>query len=258
MAALGSQARTVAELCAEKLELSSGVPNWHTSRDNIAEAAAFYGLLCATFEKIGSEIIQLSKTEIGELAERTPDKVQSSSTMPHKKNPVISQRIAVLSRHARALVNVVMDSMIHEHERDARALWSEWLATPQIAIYTGTALHKLISVIENLEIHPERMLENLHRQKDKVVSEWLLFRLASKIGKTNAQEKLQSLIKLVEGGDQIFKDILLDDPDIGPYIADENLEYLDKPERYCGLAAEIVDDTLSDVLARQQNDPEVI
>jgi adenylosuccinate lyase len=178
--------------------------------------------------------------------------------MPHKKNPVISQRMAVLSRHARALVNVVMDSMIHEHERDARALWSEWLASPQIAIDTGTALHKLISVIENLEIHPERMLENLHRQKDKVVSEWLLFRLASKIGKTNAQEKLQSLIKLVEGGDQIFKDILLDDPDIGPYIADENLEYLDKPERYCGLAAEIVDDTLSDVLARQQNDPEVI
>jgi adenylosuccinate lyase/3-carboxy-cis,cis-muconate cycloisomerase len=258
MAALGTQARSVAALTAEKLGLSSGVPNWHTSRDTVAEAAAIYGLLCATFEKIASEIVQLSKTEIGELAESSPDNAQSSSTMPHKNNPVISQRIAVLSRHARALVNVVMDSMIHEHERDARALWSEWLATPQITIYTGTALHNLISVIENLEIRPDRMLENLYSQKDLVVSEWLLFSLANKIGKTNAQEKLQTLIKLVEGGDKIFRDILLEDEDIGPYIAEENLEFLDKPERYCGLAAEIVEDTLNEVVSKQQNDPEVI
>lgn len=258
MAALGPQARTVATLSAEKLGLSSGVPNWHTSRDTVAEAAATCGLLCATFEKIASEIVQLSKTEIGELAEGAPDKAQSSSTMPHKNNPVISQRIAVLSRHARALVSVVMDSMIHEHERDPRALWSEWLATPQIAIYTGTGLQFLLSVIENLEIRPERMLENLYLQKDLVVSEWLLFRLAKKIGKTQAQEKLQALIKLVGDGGKIFKDILLEDPDIGPYIAEENLEYLEKPERYCGLAAEIVDDTLSEVEAKQQHDPEAL
>lgn len=256
MAALGPQARTVATLCAEKLELSNRVPNWHTSRDTIAEAASTYGLLCATFEKIASEIVQLSKTELGELAETGPDKAQSSSTMPHKKNPVISQRIAVLCRHARALVPVVMDSMIHEHERDARALWSEWLAMPQISIYTGTALQYLISVIENLEIRPERMMANLYRQKDLVVSEWLLFKLAEKIGKTQAQEKLQDLIKLVGGGGKIFKDILLEDRDIGPYIANENLEFLEKPERYCGLAAEIVDDTLSEVEAKQQLDPE--
>ncbi len=258
MAALGSQARTVATLSAKKLGLSSGVPNWHTSRDTVAEAASTCGLLCSTFEKIASEIVQLSKTEIGELAESEPDKAQSSSTMPHKRNPVISQRIVVLSRHARALVNVVMDSMVHEHERDARALWSEWLAMPQIAIYTGTGLQYLISVIEDLEIRPTRMLENLYRQKDLVVSEWLLFRLAKKIGKTRAQEKLQTLIKLVEGGNKIFADILLEDEDIGPYIAEENLEYLEKPERYCGLAAEIVDDTISDVEARRQHDPEVL
>jgi 3-carboxy-cis,cis-muconate cycloisomerase len=258
MAALGPQARSVAALSAEKLGLSSGVPNWHTSRDNVAEAAATYGLFCSTFEKIASEIVQLSKTEIGELAESAPEKAQSSSTMPHKSNPVISQRIAVLSRHSRALVSVVMDSMIHEHERDARALWSEWLAMPQIAIYTGTALQFLISVLENIEIRPERMLENLYRQKDLVVSEWLLFRLAKKIGKTQAQEKLQTLIKLVGSGGKIFKDILLEDQDIGPYIAEENLEYLEKPERYCGLAAEIVDDTLSEVKTKQQHDPEVL
>ncbi len=258
MAALGPDAQQVARLTAEKLGLNSTVPTWHTSRDNIAEAASLYGLLCSTFEKIGSEVVQLSKTEIGELAESAPTQTASSSTMPHKKNPVISQRIAVLARHVRPLVGVVMESMVHEHERDARALWTEWLATPQIAIYTGTALNYLNSVIEDLEIRPDRMLENLYRQKDMVVSEWLLFKLAKIIGKTRAQEKLQALIRIVGKGDRIFKDILLDDPDIGPYIAEENLEYLEQPERYCGLAAEIVDDTLNEVTAKRQNDPETL
>ena len=218
MAALGPQARKVAGLTAEKLGLSATVPNWHTSRDTVAEAAAVYGLICATLEKIASEIVQLSKTEIGEVAEIAPHQAQSSSTMPHKKNPVLCQRTAVLSRHARALVSVVMDSMIHEHERDARALWSEWLAIPQVSIYSGTALHNLISVIEHLEVRTDQMLKNLYRQKELVVSEWLLFKLAQKMGKTRAQEKVQALIKLLEGGNRIFKDILLEDPDIGPLL----------------------------------------
>jgi adenylosuccinate lyase len=100
------------------------------------------------------------------------------------------------------------------------------------------------------------MMENLYSQKELVVSEWLLFKLAKKMGKTEAQEKVQALIKLLEGGNQIFKDILLEDPDIGPFIAEENLEYLEKPERYCGLAAEIVDDTLKEVETKQKHDPE--
>ncbi len=258
MAALGPQARKVAGMTAERLGLATTQPNWHTSRDTIAEAAAVCGLICATLEKIASEIVQLSKTEIGEVAEVAPDQAQSSSTMPHKKNPVISQRIAVLSRHARALVGVVMDSMVHEHERDARALWSEWLAIPQIAIYSGTALHYLISVIEHLDVRTDRMLENLYRQKELVVSEWLLFQLAKKMGKSRAQEKVQDLIKLLQGGNRIFKDILLEDPDIGPFIAKENLEYLDKPERYCGLAAEIVDETLREIKTKRQHDPKDI
>jgi adenylosuccinate lyase len=258
MAALGPQARNVACLTAEKLGLSCTVPTWHTSRDTMAEGAALYGLICSTLEKIASEIVQLSKTEIGEVAEIAPGRSQSSSTMPHKRNPVISQRVAVLSRHARALVTVVMDSMVHEHERDARALWSEWLAMPQIAIYTGTALHHLISVIEDIEIRPDRMLKNLYSQKELVVSEWLLFKLAKKMGKTQAQEKVQALIKLLQGGNRIFKDILLEDPDIGPFIAKENLEYLEKPERYCGLAAEIVTDTLRETEAKRQHDPKNI
>jgi adenylosuccinate lyase len=255
MAALGPHALEVAERTAARLGLTTLLPAWHTSRDIVGETAAFYGLVGSTLEKIGSEIVQLAKTEIGEVAETAPGRAPSSSTMPHKNNPVDSQRIAVLARHARALVPLVLEAMVHEHERDARALWSEWLALPQLSIYTGTALHLLITVLENLEIRPGRMRENLYRQKELVVSEWLLFTLAHKKGKSWARKKVDTLLAMAAERQIPLQEILRQDPETGPLIAEEKLEYLEKPERYCGLATAMVDRTLQDIAPRQRNEP---
>ncbi len=254
MAALGPRALEVAERTAARLGLATLLPAWHTTRDIVGETAAFYGLVGSTLEKIGSEIVQLAKTEIGEVAETAPGRAPSSSTMPHKNNPVASQRIAVLARHARALVPVVLEAMVHEHERDPRALWSEWLAVPQLAIYTGTALHLLITVLENLEIRTGRMRENLYRQKELVVSEWLLFTLARQKGKGWARKKVETLLAKAAAQQTPLEEILRQDPETGPLIAKENLEYLAKPERYCGLASAMVDLTLKDIAARQRNE----
>jgi 3-carboxy-cis,cis-muconate cycloisomerase len=256
MAALGPRALEVAERTAARLGLATLLPAWHTTRDIVGETAAFYGLVGSTLEKIGSEIVQLAKTEIGEVAETAPGRAPSSSTMPHKNNPVDSQRIAVLARHARALVPVVLEAMVHEHERDPRALWSEWLAVPQLAIYTGTALHLLITVLENLEIRTGRMRENLYRQKDLVVSEWLLFTLARKKGKSWARKKVETLLATASERQTPLQEILRQDPETGPLIAKEKLECFEKPELYCGLATAIVDRTLQDIAPRQQNEPE--
>lgn len=255
MAALGPRALDVVERTAARLGLATLLPAWHTTRDIVGETAAFYGLIGSTMEKIASEVVQLAKTEIGEVAETAPGRSPSSSTMPHKNNPVDSQRIAVLARHARALVPVVLEAMVHEHERDPRALWSEWLAVPQLTIYTGTALHLLITVLENLEIRPGRMRENLYRQKELVVSEWLLFTLAREKGKSWAREKVETLLAIAAERQTPLQDILRHDPETGPLIAKEDLEYFEKPERYCGLATTMVDQTLQDIAARQQNEP---
>jgi adenylosuccinate lyase len=122
----------------ELLGLQWQAPGWHTCRDNMAEIASFCAILAGTLEKMANEVFLLGKTEVAELAEAPPGSMMSS-TMPHKRNPVFCQRVAALARQIRSLAGAVLESMAHEHERDPRLLWSEWLAMPQLSMYTGTA-----------------------------------------------------------------------------------------------------------------------
>jgi len=139
-----------------------------------------------------------------------------------------------------------MEAMVHENERDPRALWSEWLALPQIAVYTGTALAYTRDILAGLEVFPEKMLENLQLYKDTIASEWLLFKLADKIGKMAAQDELQRLLELAKKDERTMKEVLLNDQKLGQYFKAADLEMLDHPERYIGQAEAIVEAVLSD------------
>ncbi|UCG81819.1 MAG: adenylosuccinate lyase family protein, partial [Desulfobacterales bacterium] len=195
MAALGPQAMEIASRTLDILGLKHSKIAWHNSRDNVAELSSTFSLLTTTLAKIANEIFQLQKTEIGELRESLPKRTATSTTMPHKRNPVICQRVVVLSRHVRYLSGVMVESVAHEHERDARCLWAEWLAVPQLCIYTGAALRYMLDIMSGLEVRVDRMMKNLHLQKSLITSEWLLFRLSSTIGKMKSLEKLQELSK---------------------------------------------------------------
>jgi adenylosuccinate lyase/3-carboxy-cis,cis-muconate cycloisomerase len=258
MAALGPYANEIAQKTFERLGLRHCLLSWHTSRDNIAEFASCLAILSGTLEKIANEIFQLGKTELGELKEAAPGSAPSSSTMPHKNNPVLCQRIAVLSRQTRALSTLIIDAMVHEHERDPRALWSEWLNIPQISIYTGTAVHYLNEVMRNLTVDSARMLQNLYLQKDMVVSEWLLFQLGARIGKMNAQEKLQGLIRKAQLDSCPLKQLVLDDPELGQLLNKDQLEFLDHPERYVGQAEYLIQQSIGQIKIERQNDPEYL
>ncbi len=255
MAALGPQATEVAKRTLNILGLKHSMLAWHNSRDNIGEVASILSLLVTTFAKVANEIFQLQKTEIGELRENVAERTVSSTTMPHKKNPVICQRIVVLSRHVRYLTGVIVESMAHEHERDARCLWAEWLAVPQLCIYTGTALQYTLDIMTGLEIHVDRMKENLHFQKAQISSEWLLFRLSGKIGKMKSLEKLHELSEKATDEGISLKDAIVKDPEIGSLLTPKELEYLDHPERYIGHAVEIVDRAVEKIENKRAKDP---
>jgi len=255
MSALGEQGREVARLTMSKLGLTTATVSWHTSRDNIAETCNFFALLSATATKIANEIFQLGKTEIMELREAPPlGKFSGSSTMPHKRNPVICERIAAINSHVRALAGVTMETMLHENERDPRALWSEWLAVPQICIYTTAVLNYLLEVLQNLEVLPQGMLKNLHVHKNMILSEWLMFRLGRVMGKINAQDKLSRLIQEAESSGKSLKELLAADSEISSHLSPADLDHLDNPEKYTGLAARIVDDVIEEVMTMKEND----
>jgi adenylosuccinate lyase len=256
MAALGDQGRQVARRTLERLELNYAPVSWHTSRDNIAEAANLMAMICSSLEKIANEVVELGKNEIGELREPAPAGAVSSSTMPHKRNPVLSQRVAVLARQVRALAPTVTEAMVHEHERDGRAIWSEWLAIPQISIYTGTALNYIKEVVSGLEVVPEKMIDNLRLHGDMVLSEWLLFKLGASVGKMQAQELMQGLTTEARSASRSLKECALADNATAALLNEDDLDFLDHPEKYLGLAESMIDDLLQDLKERQANYPD--
>ncbi|MDF1577449.1 MAG: adenylosuccinate lyase family protein [Desulfobulbales bacterium] len=258
MAALGGQGREVARRTMARLGLGYATISWHTSRDNIAEAANLMAMISASQEKIANEIVELGKNEIGELREPAPPGAAASSTMPHKRNPVICQRIAVMARQTRALSGTIIEAMVHEHERDGRAIWSEWLAMPQISIYTGAILNYINLVVKELEIAPENMAKNLLLHGDMVLSEWLLFRLGASIGRMKAQEILRALAGEARASDRSLKDCLLADNKTAALLDRDDLAFLDHPEKYIGLAENLINDLLDEISARQVSDPESI
>lgn len=256
MAALGPQAMEIARRTLNLLGLTYSKLAWHNSRDNIGELVSIFSLLVTTLAKVANEIYQLQKTEIGELRESVPEKTVTSSTMPHKKNPVVCQRIVVLSRHVRYLTGVIVESMAHEHERDGRCLWAEWLAVPQVCIYTGTALRYMVDIMAGLEIQVDRMRNNLHLQKDMITSEWLLFRLSGKIGRMKFLERLHELTEKAMVTGISLKEAVMDDSEIGTLLTPEEMAYLDHPERYIGHALQIVDQVIEEIERNRKLDPE--
>lgn len=257
MAAMGPKAREVAKQTMELLNLDWKAPGWHTSRDNMAEVASYGAILGGTLEKIANEIFLLGKTEVGELAEPPPQSMMSSA-MPHKTNPVLCQRVVVLARHIRGLTTTVFEGMAHEHERDPRRLWSEWLALPQIVMYIGTAAAYLVQVLDGLVIMERNMQKNLFLHSDMVMSEWLLFRLAPVMGRIRAQEKLHGLLRgIAERGGSV-REMLAADPEIGSLLNEDDMDELAHPERYIGLAVELIEETLAAIAAQRQTDQEAL
>lgn len=256
MAALGPKGLEISKAALRRLGLQSAGLPWHNSRDNIGEVASVFSLIAGTISKVANEVFQLQKTEVDELREPAPKKASASSTMPHKRNPVICQRIVAISKHVRYLAATIVENTAHEHERDARCLWSEWLAVPQLCIYTGTALNYTLKVVSGLEVRPEQMMTNLSMHKAAVCSEWLLFRLRDRLGKSKAQDKARSLLQKAGGNEGSLEDIVMNDPEMAEGLTPEDLTYLDHPEKYIGHAVEIVDNALADIERQRALDPE--
>src|SRR5205807_5093559 len=148
-------------------------------------------LVTATLARVGNEVYQLSRPEIGELAETPLAEGVGSITMPHKRNPEVAEHLVTLSRLVRAQQGVVLEGMVAEGERDGRGWKAEWAAVPEACLLTGAALELAKRMLAGLEVHPEAMRRNLG---DMAASEKLLATLAPSEGKHAAQDRLQHLL----------------------------------------------------------------
>jgi adenylosuccinate lyase len=161
---------------------------WLTARDRVAEFVCVLASGAGTVGKIGNEVYQLQRPEIGELREGAVDGAVGSITMPHKRNPEISEHLVTLSRVARAQAELALEGMVSEHERDGRAWKTEWVLLPEACLAGAASAALGARMLGALVVDSDRMRRNIEAQQGYPLSEPVLRALSERVGKHTAQE----------------------------------------------------------------------
>src|SRR5215471_8787699 len=215
-----------ARFCAE-LGLADPVISWPSARDRIAEFGQVLALVCGTLARIGGEVYELQRPEIGELAEPAAAGTVGSITMPHKRNPEASEHLDTLARLARANAAVLAEGVAAQHERDGRGWKAEWVALPEVCLLTSTALDTAIGLLSGLEVHSAAMARNLKRDGGYSVSERALAALAPRLGKHRAQAELGAALAGGAGSGVTAERALVES---GLFAPDEAAELTARPD----------------------------
>ncbi|QJY46118.1 class-II fumarase/aspartase family protein [Pseudonocardia broussonetiae] len=168
--------------------------SWLTARDRVAEFGTVLAMVCGTLARIGVEVYELARPEIGELAEPAAPGAVSSITMPHKRNPETGEHLDTLARLARSSSAVLLEGMVGGHERDGRSWKAEWVALPEVCQLTAAALRLARGLLGGLEVHPEAMAATVERFGG-LDSERVLAGLSVRLGKHRAQQVLHEVLR---------------------------------------------------------------
>ena len=191
LSAQGPRALAVrARFCAE-LGLGDPGISWLTARDRVAEVGTLFAMVAGTLSRIGNEVFELQRPEVGELREPATEGVVGSITMPHKRNPERSEHLDTLARLVRAAAGVLLEGTSGVHERDGRAWKAEWVALPEVCLLTATACALAADLLTGLEVDAAAMRRNLD---DYTGSEQALALLAERLGRHAARETLQTAL----------------------------------------------------------------
>lgn len=216
---------------------------WLSARDRTAEFVGVLASTAATIAKIGNEVYQLQRPEIGEVRERFRTGTVGSITMPHKRNPEISEQLVTLSRIVRAQAGLALEGMVCEHERDGRAWKTEWSLLPEACLAFGAAAGLGAQMLAGLEIDTARMSANIAAGRGYLLSEPVMRALSDRLGKHTAHQVVyEASMKGVDAG-QDFRQALRADSRLDQ-IDDAELERALDVHGALGAAGEFVDRVL--------------
>ena len=146
-------------------------------RDNYAEYLCTLAIIAASLEKFALQIRHWQRTEVREAQEKFKAGQKGSSAMPHKRNPILSERVCGMARVVRANSVVGLENVALWHERDISHSSAERVVLPDSSIATDYILQKMASLVDGLVVYPERMLENLNLTRGSIFSGHLLLAL---------------------------------------------------------------------------------
>ena len=177
--------------------------NQIVARDRYAEVVSSLGILASSYERIATNIRSYQRSETSEMFEAFKEGQKGSSAMPHKKNPIGSERVTGLSRIMRSYVNTSLENMVLWNERDISNSSVERIILPDAFHLISFMTSELNMIISNLVINHDKIEKNLQDAKNKSMSQKFLSHLVNNgIDRDTAYRKIQ---------DQIFKDTPLNE-----------------------------------------------
>ena len=220
---------TIEEYVCGKLGLGAApVSTQVVQRDRHAEFMSVLAVIGASLEKIAIEIRHLQRTEVLEAEEFFSKGQKGSSAMPHKRNPIVSERIAGIARLLRGNAMAALENVALWHERDISHSSVERVIIPDSCIVLDYALGLAIKLIDNLLIYPEKMKENLNITRGLIFSQKLLLALVEK-GATREEAYSivqESAMKVWADKEKNLRDELLSSASAGRYLSASEIEAL--------------------------------
>ncbi len=248
LAALGDSGPVVSRDIARLLELPEPSMPWHTHRDRVVELASTLGIIAGTFGKIARDVSLLMQTEVAEAFEPAGEGRGGSSTMPHKRNPVLCSIMLAAAMRAPGLVATMLSSMVQEHERGLGGWQAEWESLPELFRLTAGSLHSARQLISGIVIDADTMREHLDANGRIALSEAVSFALAAKIGKRNAHRLLEQITHTAMERKISLREALIDSPGIRERLSIEEIDEALDAQKYLG-SSEIY---IANVLAREE------
>ncbi len=212
--------RVCAKLGLKAAEVSTQV----IQRDRYAEYLCTLGIIAGTLEKIALQVRHWQRTEVREAQEKFKIGQKGSSAMPHKRNPILSERICGMARTVRANTIVGLENIALWHERDISHSSAERIVLPDSSAALDYILAKTTSLLDTLVVYPENMLKNLNTTRGLVFSGQLLLALTQKgVSREDAYVWTQRNAMRVWDEGLDYKELIINDADISSHLSAEEI-----------------------------------
>lgn len=217
---------SVEEHVCKKLKLKPApISTQVLQRDRHAQFLTTIAIIGGSLEKFAVEVRALQRTEILEAEEPFSEGQKGSSAMPHKRNPVICERVCGLARLLRANAVASMENMALWHERDISHSSVERVIIPDSCVTLDYMLNIFTDVIMGILVYPEKMMQNLNRTKGLVFSQRVLLLLLRKgFSRLEAYDVVQRCAMRVWKEEANFKNMLMEEPEITRLLSEIEIE----------------------------------
>ena len=194
-------------------------------RDRHAVFFSTLGIIASSVERLATEIRHLQRSEVLEVEEFFSDKQKGSSSMPHKRNPVLTENLTGLARVVRSSVMPALENISLWHERDISHSSVERFIGPDATITMDFALNRLNSVVGNMVVYPDNMLKNLEKFNGLVFSQRILLALTQKdISREDSYLMVQRNSMKVWNREGTFYELIKKDEEIRSILSDDEID----------------------------------